>query len=271
MTTTGALAIAILSGSGCTGQRDVGGIDGDVGSDSDTDTDTDEGTDTGADADTDTDTETETDTGVDTDPCDQDYDAMDPVQTVIFNEVYFNVTDDQVELRNDGDTGQPLTRWVLATSPERVYPFPAGLTVPAGGFVVLHWTPLEGCDLDEEACGLGGFANDLTSAGGDLAIYRADDIDCPGALVDYVRWGVVEPADKGLGDVAREAGGWPEADYVDMGGYESGDSIMHDATDENGETHWYLDTTPTIGDPNDDCNVDEDCWGGLVCVDDVCQ
>ena len=45
------------------------------------------------------------------------------------------------------------------------------------------------CDTDDEACGLGGFLNDLFVGGGDLLLLRGDDLDCEEAVVDYVRWG----------------------------------------------------------------------------------
>jgi hypothetical protein len=264
---------------GCGGGGGGGGGDADADTDADTDADADADADADTDADTDTDADSDTDT-LPQGPCDMDYTTADPVQQVLFNEVFWNVTDDQVELKNYGDTDQSLTGWAIATSPDLadVYQFAAGLIVPAHDFVVLHWSPIDGCDLDNEACGLGGFVNDLTSSKGDLAIFRANDTDCADALVDYVKWGDAEdPADSLetlAGPPPDGAGQWPcddtGCDAVDMSTYTHGASIIHDGTGENGRTHWYMDTTPTIGKDNDDCRADDDCWGGQLCVDRHC-
>lgn len=246
MTTACWVGIVSLGIAACGGKANVGGLHVDEDTDSDTDSVTESESESGSGSESDTGTGSES--GTDVGPCDRDY--SDPIQTVLFNEIFFNVTDDQVELRNDGIVEQALTGWVVATSPEHVYPFPAGFTIQALDFVVLHWTPIDVCDLDDEACGLGGFANDLTSGGGDLLLLRGDDLDCENAVVDYVHWGDEEPVENDLGPIASEAGEWPAGDSVDVSTYAPGLSLIHDATHENGRTHWYIDGAPTLGDPN---------------------
>lgn len=247
--------------------------DGDADADTDTDSDVD------ADGDTDTDTDTDTGNGG---PCEMDYSA-EPVQDILLNEVIFDPSGDEVEIRNYGTEQQSLTGWMLATRTpdpkddlERgTYPFPAGLLMDPGDYVMLRWAPDDECDTDEEACGVGGYVNDLHQSAGDLLLLRADDLDCPQARVDYVRWGGDEPPENTLEAVAVESAQWPAPvaevpNFVSTEGLTSGDSITYDGSLENGPTHWFLDRTPTAADDNWECDETADCWGDLLCVKDCC-
>ena len=143
-----ALLLASLSlvAVGCSSDPGTGDADADVDGDTDADSDTDADADTDADTDSDSDADTDADTDTDVGPCDADYAGMEPVNQVLFNEVFFNVGDDQIELKNYGDTDQSLTGWALSTSSGRSYQFAAGLTVPTQNFVILHWNPIADCD-----------------------------------------------------------------------------------------------------------------------------
>lgn len=238
------LVAAALAVSGCAlidAASEPEGADADADTDTDTDSDSDSDTDTG----TDTDTDTDTDSDTASDPlCDGA--LVEPVGVLTMNQVFFALdsADDFVELKNAGPADQPLTGWALATGPTRVYTFAAGLTVPTGGCVTLYWGPNDPCNFDEEACGVGGFVNDLTATGGDLALLRANDTDCRAALVDYVRWGDAEPNLNTLEPLAADAGQWPEGDSVDTVAWSDGGAIQYDGSGENGSTHWYVEAGP---------------------------
>jgi hypothetical protein len=218
----------------CGSSDDTGhGADSDSDSDGETDADTGDGSDTA--------TGTGTGTGL-PDGCESDWTTA-PTEPVRLNQIFFDFTDDFVELRNRGSADQPLTGWALATRSDRVYRFAAGLTVAAGSCVTLYWRADADCRLDAEACGVGGFVNDLVAAGGDLFLLRADDVDCPLAAVDYVRWGV-EPEVDSLEEVAALADEWPLGESVDASELPDGAALQHDGGDGNGAGHWAVEPTP---------------------------
>jgi len=224
--------ILVLIVAGCDSGTDTG-----TGADSDTDTDAD--TDTGTPSDTETATESDTELP---DECDSDW-TTTPTEPVRLNQVLFDFTDDLVELKNHGPAGQSLTGWGLATRSDRIYRFAAGLTVPSGSCVTLYWRADADCRLDSEACGVGGFVNDLVAAGGDLTLLRADDVDCPLAVVDYVRWGA-EPDIDSLEHVAALAREWPEGDSVDASAMPDGAALQNDGSADDGADHWFIEASP---------------------------
>jgi hypothetical protein len=164
---------------------------------------------------------------------------------VVLNQLYFALDSagDFVELQNPTPSDQPLTGWSLATSRTRVYRFAAGLTVPTGGCVTLYWGPNDPCDFANEACGVGGFVNDLTPTGGDVALYASDAVESADAVVDYVRWGS-EPDFDSLEDVAALAREWPTGDSVVTSSWTDGAALQYDDSGEAGETHWSVNPSP---------------------------
>ena len=174
---------------------------------------------------------------------------------LVINEVLFNPSGTDsgrqlIELRNPGaaafDMGE--TGYWLYWPPAR-WQFPPGVTVPAGGNIVVHINrPGEPGD-GEYFTGVAGTRN--LAASDAVGLFRSNAFTDPAAVLDFVQWG---SGGHNGEEIANMAGVWTPLDFVDVSTLREGASISYDGSGDGGES-WCVDGTPTLGSDNDECTV----------------
>lgn len=108
---------------------------------------------------------------------------------VVINEVFTNGTAGAsfVELKNAGASSANLTGYYLCQYPS-YWPFPSGVTIPSGGFLVIHWNATGTNTATNLYTGTGTLA-DLSPSSGEVGFYSSNGFGSSSDDVDYVEWG----------------------------------------------------------------------------------
>lgn len=118
---------------------------------------------------------------------------------IVINEIFYNGINDSpeqwVELHNKSEEAVDVGGWRLSEGVS--YTFPAGTTIPAGGFVVVAWDPAAFATLHPGVTALGPWSGNLSRKGETLRLRDAAD-----NVVDEVTY--------------YDGGRWPS--YADGGG-----------------------------------------------------
>ena len=163
--------------------------------------------------------------------------AAHPVR---LNEV--EVAPDEIELLNTATSTVDVSGWNLVSGSES-FEIPAGTTIPADGFLVVHWN-LAGSDVPGER-----FTGPKAPLGpaGQVALYVDANFTLSRRMRDFVQW-----ATAAGGRVAEAvfAGQWPNATAV-VGAVADGESAARTpGANTEAPADWYVETVPTIGATN---------------------
>ncbi|MEO0592931.1 MAG: hypothetical protein AAFZ38_05070 [Myxococcota bacterium] len=148
---------------------------------------------------------------------------------LVLEEVRFNGSD-RVEIRNTETTALDLSSYWLCAN--RSYNQLSTLNVVSG-------------DLDDLAPGASVIVEVELADESDLGLYLTNTFGDADALVDYVKWGQSNSADRE--SVAVAAGLWTAGDFVDVAGLAVGSSLEYDG-DGDSSSDWAAQAAPTLGD-----------------------
>jgi hypothetical protein len=93
--------------------------------------------------------------------------AVDPSDSVVFNELHATGNPDWIELYNYGEGDVDLTGWIVYDSPENTYTLPAGNILKSGSYIILN--------CDDQGVGLN-LPFKLSSQGESVTLIRPDGV-----------------------------------------------------------------------------------------------
>lgn len=171
---------------------------------------------------------------------------------IFFDPVGVNTGRQVVEIRNLGDSTfhMDTSGYWLYFPPAR-WQFPSGVSIPAGGVVLVHLNRPGTATGTEFFTGISGMRSLRTQGplGDAVGLYRSNLFGDSTQIVDFVQWG---GSGNGGEDVAAAAGQWPAGTFVDIRTAREGSSISYDGSG-NTNTDWCVDGSPTPGAPNNSC------------------
>jgi len=167
---------------------------------------------------------------------------------VVINEFRtLNVDQQDIELHNDGGDPISIENWELCASLTNCYVF-AAITLPADGYLVIHWNQAGTDTATELFTGLGGAFVDLTTDG-NLGLFLSSTHDAENAVDGVVYGGGAHT----LRPALVSAGQWPPTASIDLtfstSGYSAGDSVEYDGAGQE-VADWVVEETPTFGSAN---------------------
>ena len=136
-----------------------------------------------------------------------------------------------------------MAGWFLCIGPAAYWGLPS-ITIPAGGYVVVHWN-----ESGEHAATeiYTGPKAGLGDADGELALFQNNSGFSNGANIrDYVQWGAANHTREAA---ALSGGIWTNDQFVSVGGLSAGSSIAYDGGGDQA-SDWTVDATPTMGAAN---------------------
>ncbi len=173
---------------------------------------------------------------------------------LVFNEILFDPAgvdhgQQVVEFKNVGNQTVNMGAGFWIYWPPARWQFPAGVTVPPGGRVMVHLNRAGTNSAVEFYTGVSGMRS--LGAVDSIGLYADQLFADPNALVDFAQWGASGQIGE---DVAVSAGEWTEGSFVDVSSAREGASISYDGSGDRA-IDWCVDGSPTLGQNNDTCDV----------------
>jgi hypothetical protein len=151
-----------------------------------------------------------------------------------------------LELTNTGKLPVDIGGYWLSFKPA-AWQFPEGITVPAGGAVLVHLNRSGVSSGSEFFTGTTGMRN--LRRDDSISLFSQNLFSDPQKCVDFVEWGLPGQAGE---DVAVEAGRWNNPEAVNVSALREGSTLAYKGSGI-GPQAWCIDGSPTLGTPNDDC------------------
>jgi len=151
-----------------------------------------------------------------------------------------------IELTNRGDVPAEIGGHWLSFKPA-AWRFPAGTSIPAGGFMLVHVNRTGTNTASQLFTGTAGMRSLRRSDA--ISLFSQNLFSDPTKLLDFVEWGV---PGQGGEDVAAEAGKWLPSDPIKVQDLREGSSIARRDTGQF-SLAWCIDGSPSLGAPFDGC------------------
>jgi len=162
------------------------------------------------------------------------------VNEVLYDPVGANGGNQLIEIKNIGDATADIGGWWFC-SRLSYSQLPTGVTIPAGGIIVIH-VGKSGTNTSTDI--FISSMGSLNASASDLSFYSNGSFSNPSSIRDFVQWG---SSGNGRESVAASAGIWTAGDFVtDVA---EGHSIEYDG-DGNSSSDWSDQPEPTIGQEN---------------------
>ena len=164
----------------------------------------------------------------------------------VLNEILYDPTGENfgnqlIEIKNIGDATADISGWWLCTLALQYTQLPSGVTIPAGGIIVIH---VGGSGTNTTTDIFLSSMSGLSASASDVSLYSNDSFTSSSSIRDFVQWG---SGGNGRESVAVSAGIWTAGDFItDVA---KGHSIEYDGSG-NSSSDWIDQPVPTIGQEN---------------------
>ena len=164
----------------------------------------------------------------------------------VLNEILYDPTGENsgnqlIEIKNIGDATADISGWWFCTLALQYTQLPSGVTIPAGGIIVIH---VGGSGTNTSTDIFLSSMSSLSTSASDLSFYVNNSFTSSSSIRDFVQWG---SGGKGRESVAVSAGIWTAGTFVpDVA---DGHSIEYDGSG-NSPSDWIDQPVPTIGQEN---------------------
>jgi len=164
----------------------------------------------------------------------------------VLNEILYDPTGGDagkqlIEIKNIGDATADISGWWFCTLAFQYTQLPSGVTIPAGGIIVIH---VGGSEANTSTDIFLSNMSSLNTSESDLSLYIDSPFTSSDNIRDFVQWG---SDGNGRESVAVSAGIWTAGDFV--ADVAEGHSIEFDG-DGNSSSDWTDQPVPTIGQEN---------------------